>query len=158
MMSVFAGEITKQTRVAPAVSMRSSRYSQTASGRSVWPSCRVPTGSSSLEKASGWMRVPRPAAGITPQRRLMPMPQATESVRDCDGRTYARPKHVRARRFQSGAAHPWAERGHRPHHRLARQSEFLVPAQRTPPTLPDGQYPISAMADLVTLRVKLEEQ
>src|SRR6266568_1803870 len=57
MMSVFAGEITKQTRVEPAASIRSSRYSQTARGRSVWPSYRVPTGSSSLEKASGCIRV-----------------------------------------------------------------------------------------------------
>src|SRR6266566_4456989 len=138
MMSVFAGEITKQTRVAPAISMRSSRYSQTASGRPVWPSYRVPTGSSSLEKARGCMRVPRPAAGMTPQRRLMPPPQAAESVRDCDGRTYARPKHVHARRFQSATARPATEREHRPHHLLARQSEFLVPAQEKAVRAPAG--------------------
>src|SRR5437764_1446122 len=110
MMSVFAGEITKQTRAAPAASIRSSRYSQTASGRPVWPSYRVPTGSSSLEKARGCMRVPRPAAGMTPQRRLMQPPQAAESVRDCDGRTYAHPKHVHARRFQSATARPAPEK------------------------------------------------
>src|SRR6266516_4339143 len=139
MMSVFAGEITKQTRVEPAASIRSSRYSQSERGRLVLPSYRVPTGSSSLEKARGCMRVPRPAAGMTPQRRLMPPPQAAESVRDCDGRTYARPKHVHARRFQSATARPATEREHRPHHLLARQSEFLVPAQRTLLTLPNDR-------------------
>src|SRR5689334_19496058 len=41
-------------------------YSLTALGRSVCPSLRLPTGSSSLEKASGWMRLPMPAAGTMP--------------------------------------------------------------------------------------------
>ena len=42
----------------PPRSMRSTRYSLTARGRSMPSSRRLPTGSSSFEKASGWMRVP----------------------------------------------------------------------------------------------------
>src|SRR5436853_6226038 len=65
-MSNFQREITKQILSAPACSMRSIRYSLTARGRSAPPSKRLPTGSNSFEKASGWMRVPLPAAGIIP--------------------------------------------------------------------------------------------
>ena len=47
--------------------MRSTRYSLTARGRSTPPSSsRLPTGSSSFENASGWMRLPLPAAGMMP--------------------------------------------------------------------------------------------
>src|SRR5437764_1073567 len=67
MMSVFVGETTKQIRVAPATTMRSRRYSLTARGRSSCSARRLPTGNSSFEKARGWMRVPMPAAGTTPQ-------------------------------------------------------------------------------------------
>src|SRR5215212_1964972 len=66
MMSLLPGEITKQILSAPPWIMRSTRYSLTAQGRSVTPSRRLPTGRSSLEKASGWMRLPRPAAGTMP--------------------------------------------------------------------------------------------
>src|SRR4051794_35191972 len=66
-MSDLPGEIVMQIRVAPARIIRSTRYSETALGRSVPPSTRLPTGSSSLEKASGWMRLPTPAAGTRPQ-------------------------------------------------------------------------------------------
>src|SRR5918992_1554256 len=66
MMSDLPGEITKQILSAPPWIMRSTRYSLTAQGRSVPPSRRLPTGRSSLEKASGWMRLPRPAAGTMP--------------------------------------------------------------------------------------------
>src|SRR6185437_5617835 len=38
----------------------------TAQGRSMPWSLRLPTGSSSLEKARGWIRLPRPAAGTIP--------------------------------------------------------------------------------------------
>src|SRR4051794_24164610 len=65
-MSDLPGEITKQSLVAPARIIRSTRYSLTARGRSVWPSRRLPTGSSSFENASGWMRLPIPAAGMIP--------------------------------------------------------------------------------------------
>jgi hypothetical protein len=65
-MSDFHGEITKQILSAPARSMRSSRCSLTARGRSVSPSKRLPTGSNSLQNANGWMRVPFPAAGTMP--------------------------------------------------------------------------------------------
>src|SRR5688572_4514183 len=65
-MSDLPGEMTKQILSAPARIMRSSRYSLTAHGRSTPPSMRLPTGNSSLEKASGWMRLPRPAAGMMP--------------------------------------------------------------------------------------------
>src|SRR5581483_1712779 len=65
-MSVFPGETTKQIFVAPARIMRSIRYSLTARGRSTPSSRRLPTGSNSLEKASGWMRLPAQAAGTIP--------------------------------------------------------------------------------------------
>src|SRR4051812_4463766 len=65
-MSDFPGEMTKQSFVAPPRIMRSTRYSLTARGCSPSASTRLPTGSSSLEKASGWMRVPAPAAGMMP--------------------------------------------------------------------------------------------
>src|SRR3954470_1644215 len=65
-MSDLPGDTTKQTCVAPAITMRSSRYSLTARGRSTSASNRLPTGRSSLEKASGWMRLPAPAAGTIP--------------------------------------------------------------------------------------------
>src|SRR3954463_7796921 len=65
-MSLLPGEMTKQSLVTPASSKRSIRYSLTATGRSLSPSLRLPTGSSSLEKASGCMRLPRPAAGTIP--------------------------------------------------------------------------------------------
>src|SRR3954452_10201540 len=54
-------------RSAPARTMRSTRYSETARGRSMSPSKRLPTGSSSLENASGWIRLPMPAAGMMPR-------------------------------------------------------------------------------------------
>src|SRR5687768_9312643 len=66
MMSDLPGEMTKQIFRAPPRIIRSTRYSLTAQGRSVPPSKRLPTGSNSLEKASGWMRLPRPAAGTMP--------------------------------------------------------------------------------------------
>jgi hypothetical protein len=53
MMSDFPGEITKQIFSAPPRIMRSNRYSLTAHGRSPPASMRLPTGSSSFEKASG---------------------------------------------------------------------------------------------------------
>src|SRR3954469_7651320 len=66
MMSDLPGAMTKQSLSAPPAIMRSTRYSLTAQGRSRTPSVRLPTGSSSFENASGWMRLPRPAAGMTP--------------------------------------------------------------------------------------------
>src|SRR6185437_8222130 len=65
-MSDFPGEITKQILSAPPRISRSIRYSETAQGRSMPWSLRLPTGSSSLEKARGWIRLPRPAAGTIP--------------------------------------------------------------------------------------------
>src|SRR5690242_21949068 len=65
-MSVFPGETTKQILSAPALSMRSTTYSLTARGRSTPDSNLLPTGRSSFEKASGWMRLPAPAAGTMP--------------------------------------------------------------------------------------------
>src|ERR1700704_2112580 len=67
-MSLFPGEMTKHNRVAPARTIRSTRYSLTARGRSVAPSRRIPTGKSSFENASGWMRLPVPAAGMIPHK------------------------------------------------------------------------------------------
>src|SRR4051812_44525092 len=58
--------MTKHSFVTPASSMRSIRYSLTATGRSLSPSLRLPTGSNSLENAKGFMRLPRPAAGTMP--------------------------------------------------------------------------------------------
>src|SRR3954447_17270382 len=65
-MSDLPGEITKQILSAPPRISRSSRYSETAHGRSMPSSRWLPTGSNSLEKASGWMRLPAPAAGTIP--------------------------------------------------------------------------------------------
>src|SRR4051794_3424613 len=65
-MSDLPGEMTKQMRSQPPRIMRSRRYSLTAHGRSTPASSRLPTGSSSFEKASGWMRLPLPAAGTMP--------------------------------------------------------------------------------------------
>ena len=56
----------KHSFVAPARSIRSTRYSLTARGRSTSPTNVLPTGSSSFENANGWIRVPRPAAGMMP--------------------------------------------------------------------------------------------
>src|SRR3712207_7624922 len=70
MMSDLPGEMTKQILSAPPWIMRSTRYSLTAQGRSVTPSRLLPTGRSSWEKASGWMRLPRPAAGTMPHIAL----------------------------------------------------------------------------------------
>src|SRR5205823_14958402 len=69
-MSDFPGEIMKQILLPPPRIMRSTRYSLTAQGRSAPPSIRLPTGSNSLEKARGWMRLPRPAAGMIPHMVL----------------------------------------------------------------------------------------
>src|SRR3954463_16310251 len=71
-MSDLPGEMTKQRRSAPAEIRRSTRYSLTARGCSMPPSTRTPTGSSSLENASGWMRVPAPAAGMIPHMIVSP--------------------------------------------------------------------------------------
>src|SRR5437868_4866779 len=65
-MSDFPGEITKQIFSAPPRIIRSTRYSETAHGRSTPSSVLLPTGSSSLENASGCIRLPRPAAGTMP--------------------------------------------------------------------------------------------
>src|SRR5437868_4722064 len=65
-MSLFPGEMTRQIFVAPPRTIRSARYSLTARGRSISPSRRTPTGSSSFENASGWIRLPVPAAGMIP--------------------------------------------------------------------------------------------
>src|SRR5215218_4882503 len=65
-MSDLPGEITKQSLSAPPRTSRSTRYSLTARGRSRSPSRRLPTGSSSFENASGCMRLPCPAAGMSP--------------------------------------------------------------------------------------------
>src|SRR3982751_750379 len=65
-MSDLPGEMTKQSFSAPPRTSRSIRYSLTARGRSRSPSRRLPTGSSSLENASGCMRLPCPAAGMIP--------------------------------------------------------------------------------------------
>src|SRR5438270_9557405 len=69
-MSDLPGEMTKQMRVAPAISIRSTRYSLTARGRSASPSKRLPTGRSSFENASGWMREPIPADGMMPHIQI----------------------------------------------------------------------------------------
>src|SRR3954453_14327664 len=65
-MSDLPGEITKQILSAPPRIIRSTRYSETAHGRSTPSSVLLPTGSSSLENANGCIRLPRPAAGIMP--------------------------------------------------------------------------------------------
>src|SRR5438105_15521292 len=65
-MSLLPGEITKHSFSAPPAIIRSTMYSLTARGRSTPPSTRLPTGSSSLENARGWIRLPTPAAGMIP--------------------------------------------------------------------------------------------
>src|SRR3954465_8827437 len=71
-MSDFPGEMMNAILVAPAASIRSTRCSLTARGRSTPPSRRLPTGSSSFENASGWIRVPAPAAGMIPHTIVAP--------------------------------------------------------------------------------------
>src|SRR3954447_17945706 len=66
MMSLLPGAMTKQILSTPPAIMRSMRCSLTARGRSMPASSRLPTGSNSLEKARGWMRLPAPAAGTIP--------------------------------------------------------------------------------------------
>src|SRR5690349_24809904 len=65
-MSDLPAPITTHSLSAPPASIRSSRYSATAQGRSARSRSVLPSGSSSLENASGWMRLPRPAAGMMP--------------------------------------------------------------------------------------------
>src|ERR1700712_4613983 len=65
-MSDFPGEITKHILSAPPRIRRSTRYSDTAQGRSTPSSALLPTGRSSLENANGCIRLPRPAAGTIP--------------------------------------------------------------------------------------------
>src|SRR5579884_687332 len=65
-MSDFPGEMTKQILSTPAVVIRSIKYSLMARGRASAPRTSVPIGSNSFEKASGWIRVPIPAAGMIP--------------------------------------------------------------------------------------------
>src|SRR5215212_1480727 len=86
MMSDLPGEMTKQILSAPPWIMRSTRYSLTAQGRSVTPSRRLPTGRSSLEKASGWIRLPRPAAGTMPHMSGLHRFPAGELLPETDGR------------------------------------------------------------------------
>src|SRR3972149_3153067 len=71
MMSDLPGDMIKQSFFAPGHTIRSIRYSLTPRGLSSSPSILLPTGSSSLEKASGWILDPAPAAGIIPH---MPPP------------------------------------------------------------------------------------
>src|ERR671924_73915 len=71
-MSVLSGEMTKQIFSAPPITIRSRRYSLTARGRSHPFSDLLPTGSSSFENPSGWMRLPRPAAGTMPHMSHLP--------------------------------------------------------------------------------------
>src|SRR5829696_4043126 len=99
-MSDLPEEMTKQIVVAPPRTMRSTRYSLTARGRSTpRSSMRLPTGSSSLEKASGWMRLPAPAAGMMPHMRR----PARSVVRD-GGRRGGRAGGTLERRLQLGRA------------------------------------------------------
>src|SRR4051794_35076452 len=65
-MSDFPEEITKHILSAPPRIRRSTRYSDTAQGRSTPSFALLPTGRSSLENASGCIRLPRPAAGMMP--------------------------------------------------------------------------------------------
>src|SRR4051794_3408739 len=101
-MSDFPGEIMKAIFVAPAASIRSMRCSLTARGRSTAPSKRLPTGSSSLENASGWMRVPAPAAGMMPHtlvsfrhRATTVRRSATQNVFELRGAAIRRVLHQR---------------------------------------------------------------
>src|SRR5579864_6921991 len=65
-MSVFSADMTMHIWLAPAAIIRSTRYSETALGRSTPLTIREPTGSSSLEQPRGWIRSPAPAAGMIP--------------------------------------------------------------------------------------------
>src|SRR5512132_434800 len=94
-MSDLPGAMTKPILSAPPRTIRSIRYSLTARGRSTPSSRRLPTGSSSLEKASGWMRVPPPAAGTIPH---------ISRLRHRRGAARTRPRGRRQRPFQLGGA------------------------------------------------------
>src|SRR3954464_6570922 len=84
-MSDLPGEITKQILSAPPRIIRSTRYSETAHGRSTPSSVLLPTGSSSLENASGCIRLPRPAAGIIPH---ISRPRRSQKSALCLGRPF----------------------------------------------------------------------
>src|ERR671932_695513 len=94
-MSDLPGAMTKQILSAPPRIRRSTRYSLTAQGRSVPLSSRLPTGRSSLEKAKGWMRLPRPAAGTMPHMSDLQGRDAGPDVRRARGVE---------RRFERGGA------------------------------------------------------
>ena len=112
MMSDLPGEITKQILSAPPRIMRSTRYSLTAQGRSTPPSRRLPTGRSSFEKASGWMRLPRPAAGTMPHmlrppsasRRRDASPAAPTRAAASKSRARVRRRVLRERRARGALA------------------------------------------------------
>src|SRR3990170_2303300 len=121
MMSDLPGDMIKQSFFAPAHTIRSIRYSLTARGLSSSPSILLPTGSSSLEKASGWILDPAPAAGIIPH-----MPPPSPAVRIPLSFRTRLPSHSRyalrglsrepppqycASRFHSLRAHPRLLRG-----------------------------------------------
>src|SRR4051795_9983828 len=102
-MSDLPGEMTMQSLSAPPSTSRSTRYSLTARGRSRPPSCRLPTGNSSFENASGCMRLPCPAAGMMPHMidDLLQFPgprgagmRAEDAFArpSCDGPALARPE------------------------------------------------------------------
>src|SRR3982751_5836669 len=82
-MSDLPGEITKQSLSAPPLTIRSTRNSLTAQGRSTPSAIRLPTGRSSFEKASGCMRLPRPAAGIIPHMLHLHRPALVVGRHDC---------------------------------------------------------------------------
>src|SRR5512146_3066008 len=114
-MSLLPGEITKHSLSTPASSMRSTKYSLTANGRSLAPSRRLPTGSNSLEKAKGWMRLPRPAAGMMPHMASTRQRRFDEQLFQLD-----RPMHGRVGRKHALAC----TFGHAGHLRLAQGQGF----------------------------------
>src|SRR3954471_14453239 len=133
-MSALPGEITKQILSAPPRIIRSTKYSLTAQGRSVPFSTRLPTGRSSLENASGWIRLPRPAAGTIPHMvRLLParvpagahgrVPRLSEDHRRV-GRMYAPQAYAPVLPLLRDGVRPRRDREHSPPHGYFVRPEF----------------------------------
>src|SRR5579872_5735931 len=82
------------------------------------------------------MRVPKPAAGMIPQRKLMPQPPANSTVPDCDALPCARPALVRGPPCLLVAIGPDHERALEPHRWKISPPAARALARKIAPGLP----------------------
>src|SRR5579864_472991 len=85
------------------------------------------------------MRVPKPAAGMIPQRKLMRQPPANSTVPDCDALTCVRPALVRGLLFQLVAIVPDHERAPEPHRWNISPRATRALARKIAPDLPTNR-------------------